>query len=232
MQFLDSILFVCFIFFLFTLYVLGHDDFVLFRKNIDMEKIFNLAFLSTFAGLFLARLFFVILYFKKVYLNPLAFALFPYFPGLSLPAALLGSSLALFFLFGGKKYPEGRIFDFFTTSFFVACCIGNVLLLIITFVTTKHISIVFAVYAIFLLLLAIISSSLTKNHAIKEGSSGLICIIFFSVIAIGVQFLIKPIMLIPILKESSIWIIDMIVATTIFLKHDSPSAFFKGVFKK
>jgi hypothetical protein len=223
MQYFLGILIISSIIFLFTLYVFCRDDFVLFRKNIDMEKIFNLAFFVMFGGLFFARLFYVGLYFKPLYLNPLAFFLFPYFPGLSLPGGLLGASLILIFLLQNKKYPEGRILDFFVISFFSATVIGEILLFATTYLTTKKLSVLFLIQIAIIAVLFFLSSRASKQHSLKEGSVGFLCMMLLSLLFIPTFFVIKPMDMMHIIKESSIWIVDLLISSFFFFRQDSLS---------
>lgn len=124
MSFFFLVLLFCFFIFLYVLYFLSHDDFVILRTNASMEKIFNAAFVSGFFSLFFARLFYVFLHPRNVFFNPLGFILFPYFPGLSLLGGLLGGYLISLFILKYLNLPAGRIIDFFSTSFLIAFPIG------------------------------------------------------------------------------------------------------------
>lgn len=229
MHYLIFILFGGFVTFLFTLYVLCHDDFILFRKNIDMEKIFNIAFLSVFAGLFFARLSFVILYFTPLYINPLAFLLFPYFPGLSLPGGMLGGTLALILILGGKKYPEGRIFDFFVIAFFTAALLCELALFGGLFVLSKKVPLMHLYQILMLFVLLVTTTMISRKHAIKEGSTGMLSIILFSLGSIAPLALDRPYEVTHIVKESSLWIVSCITAGIFFFKQDSIAGFVKGL---
>lgn len=110
------LLLVCFFFFLFALYVFMHDDFMMLRKNISMEQIFNIAFLTAGVALFAARLFYVLFNFSTDFLNPLVFFLFWYFPGLSLPAGIGAAVIFLTYYCMKKKIPLARLLDFFSLS--------------------------------------------------------------------------------------------------------------------
>lgn len=116
MQLLIVILIVCLIIFLFGLHVLAKEDLVFVRKNITMEMLFNLAFYTAGVGLLSSRVVYVILHFSKGFLNPLVFFLFPYFPGLSLAGGVAGA-MAFVMFYKRKKYPSGRILDFYAMAF-------------------------------------------------------------------------------------------------------------------
>lgn len=124
MNFFIVILFLCLIVFLFIVYALSRDDFVILRRDVSMEKIFNAALLASLVTIFSARLFYVFFNPNDLYLNPLGFLLFPYFPGLSLAGALLGGSAFLLFYLNLKNLPTGRLVDFFGIGFLVSFPLG------------------------------------------------------------------------------------------------------------
>lgn len=123
MHLLIIILIACLIVFLFGLHVLAKEDLVFVRKNVTMEALFNLAFYTAGIGLLSARIVYVILHFSHGFLNPLVFFLFPYFPGLSLAGGVAGAMLFVL-LYKAKKYPSGRILDFFAMAFLGALPFG------------------------------------------------------------------------------------------------------------
>jgi len=103
--------------FLFFVFSLCREDFVLFRKNIATEKVFNFAFLTVGVALFTARIVYIGFNFAPGFMHPLVFFLFPYFPGFSLSGGMLGSMLFILIFADRYKLPRGRIFDIFTLSF-------------------------------------------------------------------------------------------------------------------
>jgi len=123
MQLLIIILAISLIVFLFCLHVLAKEDLIFVRKNITMEILFNIAFYTIGVGLLCSRLVYVIEHFSLGFLNPLVFFLFPYFPGLSL-AGGVGGALVFTLMYKAKKYPTGRIFDFFSMAFLAALPVG------------------------------------------------------------------------------------------------------------
>src|ERR1035437_892356 len=111
------ILLTCFFIFLYLLYYLSRDDFVIVRKDISMERIFNLAFLTAIVSLFFSRLFFVLESFDPKFSNPLGFLAIPYFPGLSLIGAIAGAEVFIFLYSSFRKLPIGKMLDLFALSF-------------------------------------------------------------------------------------------------------------------
>lgn len=103
--------------FLFFIFSLCREDFVLFRKNIAIEKVFNFAFLTVGVALLIARIVYIGFNFAPGFMHPLVFFLFPYFPGFSLSGGMLGGMLFVLLFADRHKLPVGRIFDIFTLSF-------------------------------------------------------------------------------------------------------------------
>jgi len=97
MQFFIIVLIIDFVLFLFRLYHVANDDYVLIKKNKTLEDVFNVAFITALIALLISRFFHVFLNPQPVFLNPLGFLLFPYFPGLSLTGGVIGGSIFLLF---------------------------------------------------------------------------------------------------------------------------------------
>ena len=121
MQFFILVLLVCLFIFLFCVYFLAKDDLILLRKDVSMEKFFNLTFLGTIFCLLSARLFYGIFHATTILLNPIVLLLFPYFPGLSLVGGVIGGAIFFLYLYFVKKkqLALGRMFDFCSIGFFV-----------------------------------------------------------------------------------------------------------------
>ncbi len=112
------------IIFLFSLYVFSKDDFVLLRKNVTQNTIFDFAFLTGIVGLFFSRLVYVLSHFSPLFLNPLVFFVIPYFPGLSFAGLLLGGAATVYLLAIRKKVPVGRVFDIFSFALLITSTIS------------------------------------------------------------------------------------------------------------
>ncbi len=124
MSFFFLVLLGCFILFLYRLYHLATDDYVLLKKNVSLEQIFNAAFACSFIALFFSRFFHVLFHPQPVYLSILGFLLFPYFPGLSLTGGVLGGFVSLYIFGKVKHLPIGRVFDFFSMALLWVLPIG------------------------------------------------------------------------------------------------------------
>ena len=140
MQFLLLVLGICGIIYLFTLFVISHDDYVLLRRNITTEMVFNMGILTILVGLFAARLFYAATHFSTHFLNILYFIMVPYYPGLSLKGGILGGMLFAYLWSRYKKRPLGRFLDFFAIALFASLPFGFFIYL---FFITK-VSILFA----------------------------------------------------------------------------------------
>lgn len=168
-----------FLVFLFCVHLFAHDDFVLMRKNVSMERVFNLAFLTVFSGLFFARFFYVLFHFHSDFLSPLVFFLFPYFPGLSLAGGVGGGAVFLLLYASFRKLPKVRLFDVFSLSFVFALSLS---FFVDFFLRQKIIlSLDLAVPAIYLVFF-IASTRLFLKAKLKDGSLGIVFMLIFSLV--------------------------------------------------
>lgn len=174
------ILIFCFLVFLFCVHLFAHDDFVLMRRNVSMERVFNLAFLTALVGLFFARFFYVLFHFHLGFLNPLVFFLFPYFPGLELTGGVVGAVLFMQ-LFSSGKLPKVRLFDIFSLSFLCALSVG--IFLHIIFLQKTIIWHDFVVPLLYFTLF-ILSARIFLRVVLKDGSLGLLFLLAFSLISL------------------------------------------------
>lgn len=125
MHFFVFILLTCLLIFLYCVYILANDDFIFLRRDVTMEKIFNIIFLGSLVSLFVSRLFYGFSS-NNIFVNPLVFLFIPYFPGLSLLGGVVG--IGVYFLFLMKRqedlFPLGRMSDFFSIAFLISLPIG------------------------------------------------------------------------------------------------------------
>jgi len=175
------VLLICFFIFLYVLYYLSRDDFVIVRKDISMERIFNLVFLTSIVSLFFSRLFFVLINSDPKLLSPLGFLAIPYFPGLSLVGGMLGAEIFIFLYGSFRKLPIGKVLDLFTLSFMTTLPLGLIINFIINLGKVSFLSNLVFVFSIFILLLfAKIIYPFSNKGEIKDGSLGLIFGAIFS----------------------------------------------------
>lgn len=187
MQLVIFVIFFCSIVFLYALHQLVEDDFVILRKNVTTEKIFNVAIAIGVFGIIIARLFHVLFNPKPVYFEILGFLLFPYFPGLSLIGGLVGS-LALYIVLSRRgSFPVARVFDFLSKSFLIAAPFGVLGILILNLKLTQVLLINLLVYVI----LFVITIVLTQRGEkwLKDGSFGFLSLIAISLIWIASSFI-------------------------------------------
>ena len=112
--------FVTFILFLFTFYTLAVDDFVYIRKNITLDKLFDVIFIGAPFVLLFARIAYVAFHPKWTYLNPLVFFIIPYFPGLFAGGGIVGGIIYLGIVTKQQKLPFGHLSDELILSFLPA----------------------------------------------------------------------------------------------------------------
>lgn len=189
MHFYIFVLLIGFTAFLFTLFMLSHDDFVFIRKNLSMERVFNFAFLAALVALFSSRLLYVIDNPSPAFSSILGFIVFPYYPGLSVIGGVLGGLLSTLVIYRGKDMPIGRILDFFAFSFLTAAPIGliGMLILLKGRIDYMYFGIQIIGYIIFL----IFSYFFFLKRQIKAVNDGKFCslfLIFFSVIYMIIKF--------------------------------------------
>ncbi len=208
---------------LFSVYYLSRDDLILLRKDVTIERIFNLAFVVFFGGLFFARLAYGILYSTKIFSNPLKFFLFPYFPGLLLTGGITGGILILFLILRSKNLPTGRIFDIFSISILSCLSLGYFGFFWLSrqnLLSTKPIFIIIIYIILFYVFLKYIHQYLLKG-ILKDGSGGLLFLISFSVISLIVNifdkfknnpFLGKP--------ENPILFVILVISAVAFIKQE------------
>lgn len=191
MNFYILILAICLFIFLYVLYFLSHDDFVILRNDVSMEKIFNSALIFSVTSLFSARLLYVVSNPQEIFLSPLGFLLFPYFPGLSLAGGILGGFVFLIFYLRFKNLPVGRLLDFFSIGFLSASPIGflGYILLSGKSITLNFLlSFILNIFLLFIFLKFLLPLSIGGKF--KDGSLGILFLITFS----GTFFLINLIL--------------------------------------
>lgn len=166
---------ICYILFLYFLYKLGREDFILTRKNVALEHLFNLTFITTFVAIFFGRFFYVLFHFDRTFLNPLKFFIIPYFPGILLPGAVSGAFFYLWFLYKKKRSPSARLIDFYSLALLFIMpylMLSQVLLFSQHFFLTQVI-LAFVYFVVFLLFNFILLPKVSKGE-IKGGTIGLI----------------------------------------------------------
>lgn len=202
--------------FLFCLFVLSNDDFILFRKNISQERIFNVAFIILGIGLFSSRFLYIIFNFKFNYFNPLIFLAFPYFPGLSLFGGIIGGLAFLILYAKAKKVPFGRMLDIFALSFLFSFSFGLFFNLVFSKKIDLFLDILFLMLHSFLF---IISMVIFQKERVKDGNVGLFILFAFSVLAVLIAFLNLNFKLnYSLLKESLLPFLTFIISSYFLIR--------------
>ncbi len=101
----------------FSLYILSKHDFVLIRKNVSVNQIFDLSLISIAIALITGRIFFIINEARMELLSPIQFFHILRYPGISMLGFFVGGAICIWFLFKKTKALR-RIYDIFTISFF------------------------------------------------------------------------------------------------------------------
>lgn len=181
MNFFENIfLVIAVVGFLFCAFTLARDDYLLNRRNISLESVFNTLFLVLFSSLLFGRVVYVLFHFTPQFLNPLVFFLFPYFPGLSLVGAITGGFLIAGGICLNSKIPTARFLDITTLSFLCAYSIFYFPLSFSHMAITGHFQIVYAFSLILYIALFLGALRIFLKGFLKDGSIAALCIFFFS----------------------------------------------------
>lgn len=219
MNFLILVLLLSFFIFLYVVYILSHEDFVILRHDVSMEKVFNACFLFGISAIFFSRFLYVILNPSNIYHSFLGFLLFPYFPGLSLIGGLIGGFGFSFFYFKSRKLPVGRLMDFFSLGFLVSYPVG--LIGTISLSRQKfNLEIILSIFISFILLFIFLKFILnwSLGGKLKDGS---LTLIFFSSFAF--IYVITNILLFKIILnfENIIAFLVLLTSITFLIKHEN-----------
>ncbi len=188
MQFFILVIIICLFVFLYCVYLLANDDFIFLRKDVTMEKLFNIVFLGGLISLFFARFIYGLLYAKSILFNPFVFLLFPYFPGLSMIGGVLGAGVTILFLAIRKKgaLPLARMSDFFSIAFLVTLPVGFLgyfMFAEIEFSVLRTVSMVFSYLFLFVIFLKFLFSRLLSGK-LKEGTITFLFLICYSLVSL------------------------------------------------
>lgn len=185
MEFFFVFLVIAFIIFLFCLYATGRDDIVFIRKNVTIEHLFNIAFLSAVFGLISARLIYALFSLNQEFFNPLVFVLFSYFPGLSLIGGVSGAALFILFFTRRRRIPTGRVFDYVALALLSALPFGYIGTLFLQENLNFFESIYLPIIYIFLFLFFLkFLYPRTLRNDLKSGTLGMFFLLTFSFISL------------------------------------------------
>lgn len=206
--------------FLFTLFCLVRDDYILFRKNITIDRIFNISFLLVGVFLISARVFYILFNFSPQFLNPLVFLVVPYYPGLSITGGIIGATSWLFFYLNKKKITKFRIFDFFAISFFSSFVVYWILSIITTYIVSKTFTFPSLLVGGVALVLFLVIVRYFVNKRLKEGTSGFLTFIVFSFLTYLYMFMGRIEKNIFFFQIEDILVIGLFLASCIFFLRE------------
>lgn len=229
MHFFIIVLLVCFFIFLFSLYLLSRDDFVMMRKDITLDRAFNIAFIAFAVSVLSSRILFILSNPSSDFLNPLVFLLFPYYPGLSLLGGVGGGVLFLLILGKSQKLPTGRLLDFFSISFLSALPVGIIsyfLLMRQNLFTIPPISLMLVYVALFIVFIKILLPRLLSGR-LKDGAIGLIFLICFSIISLITNIIARGKNMLNLGLEDLILVIILYASLVFLFRQEKIIARFK-----
>lgn len=206
--------------FLYCLYKLIKDDYVFMRKNVSAEQSFDVAFIVLLVSLFFSRLFFLLF-------HPNGENIFLSFfgadnSGFSFSGGILGGIVTLYLISKYKKYPLGRLADFFTAALLVAlpfAFLMNALL-------HKKVEMLLALFnaAIYFLIALFFTRVLhpkLMHRKIKEGNITILFLLFFSLISFGSSFLVSYKKIMPWMDPQNIvFLVLLIFSLILFAKQE------------
>jgi prolipoprotein diacylglyceryltransferase len=192
MSFYFIILIICLVLFLFRLYHVANDDLILVKKNISLEEVYNCAFVSAFSALFFSRIFYVIMHPQPVFFSILGFLVFPYFPGLSLLGGIIGGGIVTFLYCRWKKFPIGRVFDFFTVALTFIIPVGILGYMFLSQNFSKDLLISLTLFIIIGLAANMYLHPKASSLQIKDGSISILFMIFYSLVMLLINAISHP----------------------------------------
>lgn len=175
---------VCLLFFLYNFHLLIKDDFILIRKNLLPEQLFDLVFIGTFLGLLFSKIISasiisnsISIFFKHLFELS--------WNGFTLTGFLIGCSISFYLLFKYRKLPLAHLFDLLTLSLLSAIPVGYFIALFFKqrFEIIYSLSLTIIYFIIQFLFWKILYPKIVNNK-IKEGSLSAIFYITFSIISL------------------------------------------------
>lgn len=220
MQLVIFVIILCSVVSLYALHLLVEDDFVILRKNVTTEQIFNVAISMLFVGLLSARFFYVLYNPRPVFFEILGFLIFPYFPGLSLMGGVVGA--LAFYLIAAKRlnFPVERVFDFIAKSFVSSAFLGALGIMILS-LKFGPLFIFNIVSYLILLFLGIVFSKKAEKW-LKDGSIGLLTLLIICAVWIASTFIsmgAHPKLL--LYKENSIALSLIVLSLVLLIRNEA-----------
>lgn len=213
------------IIFLYCLYKLTRDDYVLIRRNISLEQVFDIAFIVFLVSLLIARA-------SALLFHPVATKnIFSTFfsiqnGGFSLTGALLGALGILFAIGKIKKIPLGRFFDFFTFAFLVALPVGYLCysLILRTSAMYLHLMTAMLYLALTIFFMKFLYPRL-MNRSLKEGNVTILFFVFFSLVSLLNILLTAIKSKVVFLQPENVILVTLLVFSLLILTKQERSRF-------
>jgi len=173
---------ICFVLSLFVLYILVKHDFVLARKSLLLQEIFDTTILGFLAFFTTARVLYAVSVMDMGLFNPLRFFHILRFPGALFLGGLLGFWVVIYLVFKKKKILM-RLYDIYALSLFPL------------FVCTLALSYnrgYFLYFNLLILLLSFLFMGIGiysyKNYTLKDGSTAFLFVCLVTVFTIISEF--------------------------------------------
>lgn len=204
--------------FLFILHYYVRDDFVIFRRNVTLDDIFDMTFMSFIMVFLSSRFFYVIENPNAIYINPLVFLAVFYHSGLSLTGGIAGGALFLIWYVKRKKFPGKRILDFFSIATIWAIGIYSLLYIVVLRRLSPETILEGILFIILLTVFFIFFVPKHLSGKIKDGFlTGLFCIGYSLIKSVGL-FLAK-LSLADVIFETALLIIIFSLGFMFILKE-------------
>jgi len=210
---------LCLFIFLFCVYCFSLDDYVLIRRNISQEQLFNMAFGILIIGFLTARIFYVIFSFRTV---PMALVNFFRFSNqeLSLGGGIIGVASFFLFITRKKKMPKDHILDIFSLSFIVTLPWAIFFFQVLNLFFKIPFDLL-EIFSIFIYLAgSVLLSYLFSKGKFKNGILYLVIAQFVSLITIAKDAFVKsPKLLLFFGKEDILLLSIFLIALVVFIKR-------------
>lgn len=172
----------CFIFSIYILYVLVKHDFIIARKSLLLQEIFDATLVACIAFIFSGRLLYALSMQRFDLINPIRFFHFLKFPGALFLGGVFGFGLVIYFMFRKKKI-LARLFDIYSLSML------PLFIFTLVFSFNKGYFLYFNILIFLLsLLFMAIGIHTYKNYTLKDGSTAFLFICLITVYTIISEF--------------------------------------------
>lgn len=182
MWFFVSLFIICLFCSLFMLYMLVRHDFVLARKSLLLQEIFDTTFFAYLSFLIFGRLFYIVGEQKFSFFQIVKFFHLVRFPGMLFLGGVVGFGLVIYFVFRKKKI-LARIFDIYSLSMYPLFLFA----LAISFSTGYFLYFNILIFILSCLFLGIGIYSY-KNYTLKDGTVTYLFICLVAIFTIISEF--------------------------------------------